>query len=81
MNKPVNKQDDPWMKPFIGQFSSMNFSVNIINHSVKYSLCLCPSSTHGAIDNFLNESSVSEAKTEAVSTEESFLFTMRHSLS
>lgn len=49
MNKPVNKQDDPWMKPFIGQFSSMNFSVNIINHSVKYSLCLCPSSTHGAI--------------------------------
>lgn len=52
MNKPVNKQDDPWMKPFINQFNSMNFSVNIINYSVKYSLCLCPSSTHGAIDNF-----------------------------
>lgn len=28
MNKQVNKQDEPWMKPFINQFGSMNFSVS-----------------------------------------------------
>lgn len=35
MNKPVNKQDDPWMKPFIGQFSSMNFSRDSPDDSIK----------------------------------------------
>ncbi|KAK7939864.1 hypothetical protein WMY93_003190 [Mugilogobius chulae] len=26
MSKPVGKQDEPWMKPFVNQFNSMNFS-------------------------------------------------------
>lgn len=32
MNKPVNKQDEHWMKPFINQFNSMNFSVSTDPH-------------------------------------------------
>lgn len=28
MNKPVNKQDEAWMKPFINQFNNMNFPVS-----------------------------------------------------
>lgn len=32
MNKPVNKQDEPWMKPFINQFNNMNFSVSTISY-------------------------------------------------
>lgn len=30
MNKPVNKQDEPWIKPFVNQFSNMNFSVSVV---------------------------------------------------
>lgn len=30
MNKPVNKQDEPWMKPFISQFNNMNFPVSAV---------------------------------------------------
>uniref|UniRef100_A0A3Q1HCD4 TNRC6 PABC binding domain-containing protein n=1 Tax=Anabas testudineus TaxID=64144 RepID=A0A3Q1HCD4_ANATE len=35
MNKPVNKQDEPWMKPFINQFNSMNFSRDSPDDSMK----------------------------------------------
>lgn len=28
VNKQSNKQDEPWMKPFISQFNNMNFSVS-----------------------------------------------------
>ncbi|KAM9746324.1 trinucleotide repeat-containing gene 6A protein-like isoform 3-T4 [Menidia menidia] len=35
MNKPVNKQDEPWMKPFISQFNSMNFSRDSPDDSMK----------------------------------------------
>ncbi|XP_054891166.1 trinucleotide repeat-containing gene 6A protein-like isoform X2 [Poeciliopsis prolifica] len=34
MNKPVNKQDDPW-KPFINQFNSMSFSRDSPDESMK----------------------------------------------
>lgn len=30
MNKPVNKQDEAWMKPFINQFNNMNFPVSSV---------------------------------------------------
>ncbi|XP_068192050.1 trinucleotide repeat-containing gene 6A protein-like isoform X2 [Antennarius striatus] len=35
MNKPVNKQDEPWMKPFINQFNGMNFSRDPPDDSMK----------------------------------------------
>ncbi|XP_047214711.1 trinucleotide repeat-containing gene 6A protein-like isoform X2 [Girardinichthys multiradiatus] len=35
MNKPVNKQDNPWMKPFINQFNSMSFSRDSPDDSMK----------------------------------------------
>lgn len=38
MNKPVNKQDEPWMKPFINQFNTMNFSVCTISLQISVSI-------------------------------------------
>ncbi|XP_078141021.1 trinucleotide repeat-containing gene 6A protein-like isoform X2 [Centroberyx gerrardi] len=35
MNKPVNKQDEPWMKPFINQFNNMNFPRDSPDDSMK----------------------------------------------
>ncbi|XP_067332253.1 trinucleotide repeat-containing gene 6A protein-like isoform X1 [Channa argus] len=35
INKPVNKQDEPWMKPFINQFNSMNFPRDSPDDSMK----------------------------------------------
>ncbi|XP_038136264.1 trinucleotide repeat-containing gene 6A protein-like isoform X1 [Cyprinodon tularosa] len=35
MNKPVNKQDDPWMKPIINQLNSMSFSRDSPDDSMK----------------------------------------------
>uniref|UniRef100_A0A667WA86 Trinucleotide repeat containing adaptor 6A n=1 Tax=Myripristis murdjan TaxID=586833 RepID=A0A667WA86_9TELE len=35
MNKPVNKQDEPWMKPFINQFNNMNFPRDSPEDSMK----------------------------------------------
>ncbi|XP_041854451.1 trinucleotide repeat-containing gene 6A protein-like [Melanotaenia boesemani] len=35
MSKPVNKQDEPWMKPFINQFNNMNFSRDSPDDSMK----------------------------------------------
>ncbi|XP_068605700.1 trinucleotide repeat-containing gene 6A protein-like [Brachionichthys hirsutus] len=35
MNKPVNKQEEPWMKPFINQFNGMNFSRDSPDDSMK----------------------------------------------
>ncbi|CAJ1076430.1 trinucleotide repeat-containing gene 6A protein isoform X1 [Xyrichtys novacula] len=35
MNKPVNKQDEPWLKPFINQFNTMNFSRDSPDDSLK----------------------------------------------
>ncbi|XP_026181997.1 trinucleotide repeat-containing gene 6A protein isoform X2 [Mastacembelus armatus] len=35
MNKPANKQDEPWMKPFINQFNSINFSRDSPDDSMK----------------------------------------------
>ena len=29
MNKPVSKQEDTWMNPFVKQFNNMNFSVSV----------------------------------------------------
>lgn len=48
MNKPVNKQDEPWMKPFINQFNSMNFSVSTISHCFAVSSLVVP-----VISNFI----------------------------
>ncbi|XP_077412406.1 trinucleotide repeat-containing gene 6A protein-like isoform X1 [Vanacampus margaritifer] len=35
MNKPVNKPDEPWMKPFMNQFNSMSFSRDSPDDSMK----------------------------------------------
>uniref|UniRef100_A0A674N838 Trinucleotide repeat containing adaptor 6A n=1 Tax=Takifugu rubripes TaxID=31033 RepID=A0A674N838_TAKRU len=35
MNKQVNKQDEPWMKPFISQFNNMNFPRDSPDDSMK----------------------------------------------
>lgn len=35
MSKPVPKQDEPWMKPFINQFNNMNFSRDSCDDSMK----------------------------------------------
>ncbi|XP_077590011.1 trinucleotide repeat-containing gene 6A protein-like isoform X2 [Stigmatopora nigra] len=35
MNKPVNKPDEPWIKPFMNQFNNMNFSRDSPDDSMK----------------------------------------------
>nr|XP_040046309.1 trinucleotide repeat-containing gene 6A protein-like isoform X2 [Gasterosteus aculeatus aculeatus] len=35
INRPVNKQDEPWMKPFINQFSGLNFPRDSPDDSMK----------------------------------------------
>ncbi|KAJ3600479.1 hypothetical protein NHX12_031460 [Muraenolepis orangiensis] len=35
MNKPVNKQEEPWMKPFVNQFNNINFPRDSPDDSMK----------------------------------------------